>query len=154
MTNLDIKENPSGTDMGGRYRIYEWYDGQWNGSGTLGPFDHKEGAIRGIDDQFKRHPDYHICVVDRMGNIVYQVGNTDHHLLLVRIPAPKFKVGEIVRSKNGEHQGSVGKVESVRFGSAIILPDGAVLGGGWWVRYIGKNGEDYSDSEFMLEEWL
>ncbi len=78
MTAMEIKENPSGIDMGGRYRVYEWYDDQWNGSGTQGPFDQKQAAIDGVDRIISMYPDDHLCVVDRVGNIVYQAGNTDH----------------------------------------------------------------------------
>ncbi len=74
--------------------------------------------------------------------------------MIIEIPDPKFKVGEKVRAHTGKYTGSVGQVESVRFGAAIILPDGSVLGGAWWVRFIGANGEDYSEPEFMLEDWI
>lgn len=72
--SLTYPRKMSGTDMGGRYRIYDWVDGEWRGSGTLGPFDSKQGALDGIDAESNRHPEDTFCVVDRMGNIVYLAG--------------------------------------------------------------------------------
>lgn len=69
------KGKVSGFDAGSRYRVYDWVDGAWRGSGTFGPFDQKQAAIEAVDREYERYPYGKICVVDRLGNIVYEIGS-------------------------------------------------------------------------------